>query len=309
MFRPATTLLALAMLGTAVLSGGCSLRTLAANQIGNALASGGSTFTSDDDPELVGAALPFSLKLMESVLADSPHHEALLVATCRGFTQYAYGWVDPSGQGEGETALMARERTKRLSLRARGYGLRALSLSIPNFAIRLSSDPSATLALTRKRDVPALYWLAAAWGLAIANGKDDVDLLGDLPIVEALISRAAELDPDFDGGAIHTFLISYEGSRSTVSRDAATRAREHFLRAVELSGGQLASPYVAAAESLAVPAQNREEFTQLLERALAIDMNARPEWRLQNLLAQRRASWLLAHHDDLFMDSTTGNDR
>src|SRR5688572_29121188 len=78
-----------------VLASGCSLRTLAVNQLGNALASGGTTFSADDDPELVGAALPFSLKLMESLLAESPHHKALLTAAARGFTQYSYGWVAP----------------------------------------------------------------------------------------------------------------------------------------------------------------------------------------------------------------------
>jgi hypothetical protein len=40
---------------------------MAVNKLGNALASGGSTFESDDDPDLVGQALPFSLKLMESL--------------------------------------------------------------------------------------------------------------------------------------------------------------------------------------------------------------------------------------------------
>ena len=178
--------------------------------------------------------------------------------------------------------------------------------SIDDFRDRLSSDPRAAVALAQKKDVPALYWLAAAWGLAITNGKDDIDLLGDLPVVEALISRAAELDPDFDGGAIHTFLITYEASRAAVSSEAAARARDHFGRAVELSRGQLASPFVAAAEALSVPDQNRQEFSELLERALAIDPNARPEWRLQNILAQRRAAWLLAHHEDLFLDIGTG---
>ncbi|HUP45598.1 MAG TPA: TRAP transporter TatT component family protein, partial [Thermoanaerobaculia bacterium] len=61
-----------------------------------------------------------------------------------------------------------------------------------------------------------------------------------------------------------------------------------------------------AAEALSVPDQNRQEFSELLERALAIDPDARPEWRLQNILAQRRAAWLLAHHEDLFLDTGTG---
>jgi predicted anti-sigma-YlaC factor YlaD len=40
----------------------------------------------------------------------------------------------------------------------------------------------------------------------------------------------------------------------------------------------------------------------LLERALRIDPDARPEWRLANLVVQRRARWLLARIDLLFAD-------
>ena len=71
----------------------CSVKKIAVNKLGNALASGGTTFTSDDDPELVRDALPFSLKLMESLLAESPRHRGLLFATASGFTPYAYAFV------------------------------------------------------------------------------------------------------------------------------------------------------------------------------------------------------------------------
>lgn len=268
------------------------------NKLGDALASGGSTFSSDDDPELVGDALPFSLKLMESLLAESPEHTALLVAAARGFTQYAYGWIEPSG--DDPYMVARRERSKRLYLRARDYGLRALATSIDNFPARLAADPTAAAALARKRDVAALYWTAAAWGLAISGSKDDPELLADLPFVDALIARAAELDPGFDNGAIDTFLVTYEASRSGVSKESAAWAAEHFELAVERSDGLLASPFVAAAEALAAPAQDRARFIELLGKALAIDPGARPEWRLQNILARRRAEWLLAHADDYF---------
>ena len=51
---------------------GCSMKKIAINKLGNALANSGSTFASDDDPELIQAAVPFSLKLIESLLAESP---------------------------------------------------------------------------------------------------------------------------------------------------------------------------------------------------------------------------------------------
>lgn len=289
-----------------LLSGGCSsLHTVAVNQLGKAIAAGGATFSSDDDPELVGDALPFSLKLMESLLSESPNHHELLVAASRGFTQYAYGWIEPARE-EGARGEAVRLRSKRLYLRARDYGMRALATSIDNFRVRLASNPKAALALARKKDVVALYWTATAWGLAISSSKDDLDLMADLPVVEALISRAAELDADFENGAIDTFLITFEASRSALSKDAGERAREHYSRAVQLSGGELASPFVAAAEALAIPDQNRGDFNDLLSLALAVDADKKPEWRLQNILAQRRARWLLSHADDFFIESSTG---
>ncbi len=91
------------------------------------------------------------------------------------------------------------------------------------------------------------------------------------------------------------------------SGDPAIRSRQHFDRAVALSGGGQASPFVAYAEAVSVQKQNRAEFEQLLNQALAIDVNAHPEWRLVNLVMQKRARWLLARIDDLFLPVDTSN--
>ena len=60
-----------------------------------------------------------------------------------------------------------------------------------------------------------------------------------------------------------------------------------------------AAPYVALAESVAVPQQDRARFNLLLEQALAVDVDARPQYRLANLIMQRRARWLLSRTDEL----------
>ncbi|HEY9175795.1 MAG TPA: TRAP transporter TatT component family protein, partial [Verrucomicrobiae bacterium] len=109
---------------------GCSVKRMAVNKLGDALAGGGVTFASDDDPELVKAAVPFSLKLMESLLAESPKHDGLLFAASSGFTQYAYAFVQQEAdEVEGDDLARAtamRDRARRLYLRARNYGLRGL---------------------------------------------------------------------------------------------------------------------------------------------------------------------------------------
>lgn len=176
----------------------------------------------------------------------------------------------------------------------------------PGFEQALRSDPRSAVRLVGRRDVPSLYWTAASWGLAISLSKDQPDIVADLPIVEAMIDRALELDESFQSGAIHSFLIAYELNRQGTEGDPVARSRKHFERAVELSGGMLASPYVTFAESSSVQTQNRGEFESLLGKALAIDADARPEWRLENHIAQKHAQWLLGHADDLFLAEPEG---
>lgn len=287
-------------------SGGCStLKNTAVNQLGDALAAGGTTYATDDDPELVKAAAPFSLKLMESLLAENPTHRGLLLAATSGFTQYSYAFVQQDAdevEAENVSAATAlRQRAARLYLRAHDYGLRGLATVHPDFISLLRSDPHATVQLCTPDDVPLLYWTAASWFAAIALGKDQPALVAELPMAEALIDRALQLGEDFDHGAIHTLLISYEMSRPGGSGDPAVRAEEHFNRAVALGGDDQAAPFVAFAEAVCVQQQNHARFQSLLTRALAINADSRPEFRLLNLVMQRRARWLLTLSDELFL--------
>jgi hypothetical protein len=104
---------------------GCSIKRVAINKLGNALASSGSTFEGDDDPELVAAAIPFGLKLCESLLAESPKHTGLLLAAASGFTEYAYAFVDLKAEEAKEESVdkadALRDRARRLYLRERAY--------------------------------------------------------------------------------------------------------------------------------------------------------------------------------------------
>jgi predicted anti-sigma-YlaC factor YlaD len=295
-----------AMLLVVCSSTACSVKKYAISKLGDSLASqSSSSFATDDDPELVGDALPFALKLMEGLLDQVPQHRGLLFATSSGFTQYSYVWVqqpaDEMEQVDVERAKVMRLRARKLYLRARDYGIRGLEVKHPNFGASLRHDPRSAVLVAKKKDVPLLYWTAAAWGAAISVSKDDPDLVADQPIVEALIDRSLQLDPDFDDGAIHGFLISYESARQGAKGDFAARSREQFNRQVELTGGLLASPYISLAETVSVSKQDREEFDSLLKRALAIDPDAKPQWRLTNIVMQRRARWLLSREDDLFL--------
>lgn len=294
------------LLITAFLSNGCSIKKIAINHLGDALAQGGTTFASDNDPEMIRAAAPFSLKLMESVLAESPDHAGLLLALSSGFTQYAFAFVvqeaDETEENDLARAMEARVRALRLYLRARDYGLRSLNVRHPGFGEQLNKEPEKAVQCLGKKDVPYAYWIAVSWAGAISMAKDNADLIADLPKVEALIDKALVLDEAFDYGAIHSFLITYEMNRASGIGDPENNARRHFERAVVLSYGQQAGPFVTLAESVLLPKQDKAEFKNTLQTALAINPDMRPEWRLANVVMQRKARWLLQRTDKLFVE-------
>ena len=289
--------------GAATVLTACSIKTFAVNKLGDSLsAPGPSVYTIDDDPELIRAALPFSLKTIESLLQTSPNHKGMLLTACSGFTSYANAFVQLDAEAiestDYEESERLRARARRLYLRGRDYCMRRVELKRPGLRAALAADPATALG-TAKYYVDEIYWLGASWGSAIAVGVDQPDLVADFPVVRTLMEKALAIDEDYAAGAIHEVFITLDGMSPTMGGDAG-RARKHFERAVELSKGKSASAYVAMAASVAQPAQNREEFDQLLEQALAINPDDVPDIRLATIIAQQRARILQSRVDELF---------
>jgi hypothetical protein len=289
---------------------GCSLRRIAIHSLGGALAGSTGVYASDDDPELIAGALPFALKTIEGLIASEPNDTRLLGAAASGFTQYAYAFVEQDADfaeaADLARATALRERALRLYRRAAAYGWRALEVDFPGIHAALAAQPDRVeerLAGYKlaARHAPLLYWTAAATAAAVSLAKQDAELTADLPMVAAMMRRVLTLDEGYGGGAAHEFFIAYEGGRASVGGSVAA-ARQHFERAVELAGGKRASPYVSFAESVSVAAQDRAEFEKLLRQALAVDPEALPDERLANIVAQRRARWLLGRTEDLFIE-------
>lgn len=301
-------LLATALCVTAAPLAGC--RSLALSFAAGAVAGSGTSYASDDDPELVRDAVPFGLKTMEGLLESKPRHEGLLTALAGGFTQYGYAFVQADADaadldGRLDEARAGRDRARKLFLRAREYGLRGLDVRHAGIAARLRAGgkdlAGALAACDGKDDVPLLYWTATAWTLAIANGKGDMALVAELPVPIALMERALALDEAWNEGALHEFFVTYDATRSAAEGGGPERAQGHLDRALALSLNKKLGPRVSFAEGVLVQRQDRAGFTRLLEEVLRADPGEVPRHRLANILAQRRAKALLAHADDLFL--------
>jgi predicted anti-sigma-YlaC factor YlaD len=268
-------------------SAACSLEKLALNKAAGMLSasSGNDVFARDNDPELVGDALPFALKLYESLLGSVPDHQGLRLRTGSLYIMYANAFLqtpaDMMPRAEMSRKDVLLKRAKNLYLRGRDILLAGLEKKNP---------------LLR-----ALYWTAAGWVAAYALDPMDMQLGITLPQAAALMEQVGRLNPRFDPPSVLGFYILYYGSIPDYMGGDLRKARDYFQKAVAASSGRDTSAYIALATTASLKDQSVREFTSLLQKVLDFDPDSAPENRLVNILNRRKARWLLDHIDDFFL--------
>ena len=96
-------------------------------------------------------------------------------------------------------------------------------------------------------------------------------------------------------------MISWEGGRPAAAGGSMERATDFYHKALECAAGRRLAPRLAYAESVLLKQQNKLKFVELLKNIIVFDVHQHPEFRLANLIAQKRAQWLLTQVDDLFL--------
>jgi predicted anti-sigma-YlaC factor YlaD len=306
-----TAAAAAAFILLAVLAGGCSIEKMALNKAAGMLSGSGSgsadVFSSDNDPDLVGEALPFAIKFYESLLASVPDHAGLRLRTGSLYIMYANAFVEtpadmiPRSRTEEKEYLMARAK----NLYLRGRDMLFVSLEKKNPAIRRQLKErkyKEAMAPFGKGDTQLLYWTALGWLAAFSVDPFDMTLGQTVPQTRAMIERIEALEPGYGNGALDGFYVGYYGSLPDYLGGDPAKAREHFARAQERAGKTDTSSLLSLATTVCVKEQNAAEFKDLLGRVLAFDPDSSPSTRLVNILNQRKARWLLAHIDDYFIE-------
>ena len=98
-----------------------------------------------------------------------------------------------------------------------------------------------------------------------------------------------------------SFIIWY-ASHPKAEGGGPDKAREAMEKARAASQNKKLAPLVSYSEAVAVDQQNKAEFTKLLQQAAEFDVDSEPDFRLANIIAQRRARWLLSRTQDLFAE-------
>ncbi|MFB0505322.1 MAG: TRAP transporter TatT component family protein [Thermodesulfobacteriota bacterium] len=243
------------------------------------------------DISVIREGTPAYLMLIDGLIEAYPQNEELLVAGAEAYSSYAAIIMEED-----------REKAKRLYLKAKQYGLRALSKRqrFKELLPKHVDQFRTCLADFTKKDVPALFWTASSWGNWISLTTDSVEAMAEIPKVLCLMERVMELDEGFYYGGPHLFMAVYHVSRPKAYGGDPERARRHFEKAFELSQGKFLIAYVLYAKYYARQTFDRELFVSTLERVLDTSADSVPELTLLNTIAKEQAKGLLEQVNDYF---------
>jgi TRAP transporter T-component len=244
----------------------------------------------ENDPSLVASGVPAYLLLVDGLISQHPDNADLLAAGSQLFALYGSRFVDDSS------------RAITLTAKARRYGARAMceaheaacaweGLGYDAFVSQLSE-------VTRK-NVDYLYSFAVSWLSNLQATSEDWAAVAELPWVEAALERTLALDETHAQGALHGYLGILNALRPPALGGRPEVAREHFERAIELSGGHDLSIKVEYAKRYARMLFDRELHDRLLNEVLESPTEA-PGYTLFNALAKEEARELLASSPDYF---------
>jgi len=270
-----------------VLAGCAGIVTSATTRLAESISS---AILNQNDLETVRDGAPAYLLLIDGLIQDDRGNVQLLLTGAKLYSAYAGAFVeDPP-------------RARRMTTRARDYALRALCrqrAETCGIATRPYGKFAAQIALLERSDVPVLYTLGTTWAGWIQASSDDWNAIADLPKVKAIMQRMIELDEQFDRGGAHLYLGVLLTLQPPALGGKPAKAREHFERAIELSGERDLMAKVLFARHYSRLMFDRKLHDRLLQDVLSAD-SVESGLTLRNTIAKEEARRLLATSAEYF---------
>ena len=243
------------------------------------------------DLRLIRKGMPSYLMLIDGMIQSLPDNERLLITAAQSYASYASAFVQDDD----------KEYAGVLYAKAKAYALRALvQVGFENPVSRPFDDFEAGLRNFRKSDIPYLFWAASCWGSWISLNMGSMDAMAELPRVESMMKRVLALDDAFYYGGPHIFMGIWYASRPSMAGGDLKRARDHFLKAIELGEGKFLMSQIYYANYYARKSFDRELFISILEKVLQSPADGTPELTLLNTIAHSKAKKMLSRVDEYF---------
>ena len=241
----------------------------------------------------------------QNEIKSSKDNPSFLENGVEELTTYAFGFL----MEESDRAMLDNySKAKELESQAHQYfseaveyGESALDILYEDY-IEWVSDNSDDIILTpNSEDLELFYWTAAAYGGAISSSGGNPSWIIKLPRVGKLLNSIVAIDSSWNHGAALVALISFTMNNPLISSDEANKISKNlFNSAVDASQGLDMGPYLTYAESVSKVRQDKEEFIELLNEALKIDILSAKDFQLTNTISRNRAEWLLENIDEFF---------
>jgi TRAP transporter TatT component family protein len=278
----------LSLLSLLALTSGCaSLISSAATGLAENLSQ---ALLDQNDPETARAAIPAYMVLLDSILEGNPDDPELLAAAATMYATYGAIFADDE------------VRASRLTTRARSYALRAMCNTYKascNWPDLNYDDFVASVQGVPAKHADILYSYGFASLAFLRAHASDWNSLAELPEIEALFYHYLDIASDQFTASTHIYLGIMLTLRPPALGGKPDEAREHFEKAIALTGGRDLSAKVEFARGYAKLLYDRELHDRLLTEVLA----ANPEQHgltLSNILAQEDAAKMMEEADDYF---------
>lgn len=289
----------------------CSPKPLMVSQVADLVDCGMTAYERDDDWELIEKALPANIKLLETVLANSPDDRQLLTLLSRMYASYTFGFVetrleethyvvDPAVSRVREVALL-KDRVSRYYERGVDYALMALEKSVPGAKVAFQQVGTITPYLDKLggEDVAPLFWYGFNLGAWVNRNLDSVRAMAQAHVAREVMERVLELEPAYNHGGAHLFLLAYFGSRPSMMGGSQDKALVHYQAVKVIAGENFLLADLFYGRFCLHQLQDRKGFIDMMRRI--IDHPAgENHLALYNAIAGRRAAAYLAAVDILF---------
>ncbi len=270
---------------------GCSLKVLTVRSMDPIMDDMRTAVNRNTDVDLLRDALPASIVQLDGFIVAAPD-DKLILRAAEAYFGYANAFVEDTD----------KKRAGLLYLKARDYGLRVLK-GYSQFSKTLDGPEPAFKEMLHglsAGDVPALFWTANSWLAWIGLNPDDPQAMMDLPKVIDMQERVVEIDETFYYGSAHAALGAYYASLPRILGDNTLKAKQHFDKAFEISGGKMLLMYYLYAKFYAYQVQDRDLFVKTLEKIIQTPSDKYPDMAFANELAKRKAKILLDNVDMYF---------
>jgi hypothetical protein len=243
------------------------------------------------DPQLAREAVPANLKVLEGLAKTDPDNRDILEALAMGFAGYALLFLEEDDPG----------RASGFYLRSRGYALRALGAGGDILMDAQEGDRvPQVLRDMGPADLQALFWTAFAWNAWINLHLDKPEAVSQLGVAQACLERVLAIDRGYFHGLPEIMQGAILSARPQLLGGEKEKARSHFQKGLERSGGKFFPARYYYARYHAVSGQDRDLFRRLLGEIVNGEPRTLKEMCLVNTVFQQKAARLLEREEELF---------